>query len=87
MDSLASVIAAHRDATFIIEGHSDSRPNAEGFALARAQAVADYLAALGVPRSSFRVESRGATAPISAKKTIAGRATNRRVELVFISPM
>ena len=86
MDALASVIAAHRDASFIIEGHSDARPNADGFALARAQAVADYIAALGVSRSSFRVESRGATAPISIKKTVAARATNRRVELVFIGP-
>jgi outer membrane protein OmpA-like peptidoglycan-associated protein len=86
MDSLASVIAAHRGATFIIEGHSDARPNADSFALARAQAVADYLAALGVSRSSFRVESRGATAPISTKKTVAARATNRRVELVFLGP-
>jgi outer membrane protein OmpA-like peptidoglycan-associated protein len=86
MDALASVIAAHRDATFIIEGHSDARPDAEGFALARAQAVADYLAALGVSRSSFRVESRGATAPSSTKKTVAARATNRRVELVFLRP-
>jgi len=87
MDSLASVIAAHRDANFIIEGHSDARPNADGFALARAQAVADYLAALGVSRSSFRVESRGANAPVSSKKTVAARTANRRVELVFISPM
>src|SRR5262249_17618664 len=73
MGSLASVISAHRDANFIIEGHSDARPNADGFAMARAQAVADYLAALGVSRSSFRVEARGANAPVSSKKTVAAR--------------
>jgi len=86
MDSLANLIAAHRDAVFTIESHTDARPNADGFALGRAQAVADYLAALGVPRSSFRVESRGATVPMSTGKTLAARAMNRRVELVFLGP-
>ncbi len=86
IDALAALIAAHRDAVFTIEGHTDASPNADSFALGRAQAVADYLAALGVPRSSFRVESRGATVPISTRKTLAGRAMNRRVELVFTGP-
>ena len=86
MDLLANLIASHRDTVFTIEGHTDARPNADGFALGRAQSVADYLAALGVPRSSFRVESRGATVPISTGRTLAARAMNRRVELVFIGP-
>lgn len=86
MDALGSVIAAHRDAMLSIEGHVDARPNADGFALARAQAVADYLAALGVSRTNIKVESRGATAPISTRKTLAARAMNRRVELVFVGP-
>lgn len=86
MDALGSVIAAHRDAALAIEGHTDARPNADSFALARAQAVADYLAALGVSRTSIKVESRGATVPISTRKTLAARAVNRRVELVFVGP-
>jgi outer membrane protein OmpA-like peptidoglycan-associated protein len=83
MDALAQSLAAHKDVVFTIEGHSDARPNADGFALARAQAVGDYIAAFGVSRTNFRVESRGATAPLSTKKTIAAKAMNRRVELVF----
>jgi outer membrane protein OmpA-like peptidoglycan-associated protein len=86
MDALASIIAAHPDAQFTIEGHSDVRPNADSFSLSRAQAVADYIAALGVTRGSFRVESRGATVPISTGRTLAARAMNRRVELVFVNP-
>jgi len=86
MDALGSVIAAHLDAGLSIEGHTDARPNADGFALARAQAVADYLAALGVSRASIKVESRGATVPISTRKTLAARAMNRRVDLVFVGP-
>jgi outer membrane protein OmpA-like peptidoglycan-associated protein len=84
VDELARVIAGHPEAAFTIEGHSDSRPNAEGFALGRAQAVAEYIAALGVSRTNFRVESRGASVPISTARTLAAKATNRRVELVFV---
>jgi outer membrane protein OmpA-like peptidoglycan-associated protein len=86
MDALANLVAAHRETVFTIEGHTDARANADSFALGRAQSVADYLAALGVPRTNFRVESRGATVPISTRKTLAARASNRRVELVFVGP-
>ncbi|MFY9611809.1 MAG: OmpA family protein [Blastocatellia bacterium] len=84
VDELARVIAGHPDAAFTIEGHSDARAGSEAFALGRAQAVAEYIAALGVSRTNFRVESRGASVPISRARTAAGRAMNRRVELVFV---
>jgi outer membrane protein OmpA-like peptidoglycan-associated protein len=86
LDALATVIAAHRDLAFVVEGHSDVRPNADSFALARAQAVADYITAIGVSRTEFRVESRGSSVPVSTRKTLAARAMNRRVELVFVGP-
>ena len=86
MDALANLLASYKDAVFTIEGHADARPNADDFALGRAQSVAEYLAALGVPRSNFKVESRGATVPASTRNTVAARALNRRVELVFFAP-
>lgn len=86
MDALAQAIAAYPTATFVVEGHSDKRPNADNFALGRAQAVADYLIALGVPASNVKVESRGANVPASSSKTARGRAQNRRVQLVFAGP-
>lgn len=86
IDALAQALAAHPEAAFVIEGHSDARPAADSFALGRAQAVADYIAALGVSRTNFKVESRGAAVPLSTKKTIAARAMNRRVELTFTAP-
>ncbi len=85
-DALAQVLAAHPDAVFTIEGHSDTRPTAEVFASGRAQAVADYIAAIGVSRTNFKVESRGASMPVSSAKTLAAKAQNRRVQLVFIAP-
>jgi flagellar motor protein MotB len=86
MDALAQVISAHDGALFSIEGHSDARRDADEFALARAQAVANYIGAMGVSRANFKVESRGATVPLSAKRTLAARAANRRVEIVFVAP-
>lgn len=86
MDALAQAVAAYPDVRFVVEGHSDNRPNAENFAIGRAQAVADYLIALGVSASNVRVESRGSTVPVSLSKTLRGRAQNRRIELVFAGP-
>jgi outer membrane protein OmpA-like peptidoglycan-associated protein len=86
IDTIAQALAAHSDVVFTIEGHSDARATADSFALGRAQAVADYIAALGVSRTNFKVESRGATVPVSRSKTLSGRAANRRVELVFVAP-
>ncbi|HKQ04788.1 MAG TPA: OmpA family protein [Blastocatellia bacterium] len=87
MEALGQALAAHKEiAVFTIEGHADQRANADEFAMARAQAVADYLAAFGLPSANYKVESRGATMPVSTQRTLAARAANRRVELVFVSP-
>lgn len=86
MDLLGEALAAKPSVVFSIQGHSDPRTGAEDFALGRAKSVADYIAALGTPRANFRVDSLGASAPVSKLKTVKGRAMNRRVEIVFIAP-
>ena len=86
IDALSQALAAHPDALFTIEGHSDARANADDFALGRAQSVADYIAAYGVPKANFKVETRGSSLPVSTSKTVAARAQNRRVEIVFQAP-
>lgn len=86
MDALGQAIAAHPNVMFTVEGHSDARATAESFALGRAQSVADYIAAYNVPRTNFKVETRGATVPLSKARTVSARASNRRVEIVFIAP-
>jgi outer membrane protein OmpA-like peptidoglycan-associated protein len=86
MDALAQILAAHREAVFSIEGNWDASPSADTLALGRAQAVADYMAPFGVSSTNVKVESRGSTALVSKARTAAGRALNRRVELVFAAP-
>jgi len=84
MDSLGQTLAAHPGTAFTIQGYSDTRANAESFARGRAQAVADYVIAFGVPRERVKVDSQGDSLPVSRGKTLAARALNRRVELVFV---
>lgn len=86
MDGIAQAIASRPGFKFTVEGHSDKRSGADAFALGRAQTVAGYIAAFGVQQTSFNVISRADSVPLSSLKTVRGRATNRRVELVFSAP-
>lgn len=86
MDKLGQILASHPDVRFVIESHCDSRAAAESFSAARAQSVADYIAAYGVSQSNFRIEARGSTVPVASNKTVRGKSANRRVELVFSGP-
>jgi uncharacterized repeat protein (TIGR01451 family) len=92
--SLIDAWRGARDISIRAVGHSDSQPItgrhrqvfADNYALsrARAQAVADYLAAaLNVPASRVSVTGRGADEPLSMGKDAASLAANRRVEIVI----
>jgi len=83
-----------RDISINAVGHTDSQPIsarsrrvfADNYALskARAQAVADYLAAaLNVPAARVKVEGRGADLPVASGKDAESLAKNRRVEIVI----
>ncbi|HAK13519.1 MAG TPA: hypothetical protein DCM33_02900, partial [Acinetobacter radioresistens] len=48
---------------------------------ARAQAVANYLAGQGVPRTRINAQGLGASNPIASNATAEGREQNRRVEI------
>lgn len=72
----------------IVIGHTDSVGNAEynvALSKRRADAVADFLVANGVPAAKLRTLGRGANAPIASNDTDRGRAINRRVELIVIA--
>ena len=52
-------------------------------ASARAQAVYRELRRLGVPAGAMTVEGAGSDKPVASNESDAGRASNRRVDVVI----
>lgn len=70
----------------VVEGHTDAVGSAsinKTLSQKRAEAVAQYLTANGVDRSSVRAVGRSFEQPITTNKTKIGRAMNRRVDVII----
>lgn len=71
-----------------IEGHTDSRGDPQmnrALSLARAQAVGNELARLGIDASRLNASGLGAIQPVADNATAAGRAKNRRIAIIVES--
>ncbi len=67
-------------------GHTDSTGGDDlnlKLSLDRARVVSDYLVARGVPKERLKVQGFGKEYPNDTNETPAGRATNRRTELIL----
>ena len=85
LDSLAQVLRGTLAQNIDVEGYTDGRGQPdlnEALSQERAQVVLDYLASRGVPPSRLQANGRGASSPVASNNTVAGRAANRRVEVV-----
>ena len=70
----------------VVEGHTDSRGSAamnQELSLKRASAVRDSLVSQGVAANRVSVMGYGPSRPVADNTTDAGRANNRRVEIVI----
>ncbi len=86
------VVALRRNYTgrrITIEGHTDSDPirrsrwkNNQQLSQARAEAIYHALRRRGVPEQLLTVAGYGASRPVADNSTKAGKARNRRVEIV-----
>jgi len=68
-----------------VEGHTDSIGSDaynQKLSERRAQAVRDYMVSQGIDAARISVKGWGKTTPIASNKTEAGRAENRRVEII-----
>lgn len=86
---VAEVVRASPGTQIGIVGHTDnigSDAFNQQLSERRAYAVRNELAALGVPASAMFTLGRGASEPRADNATEAGRAANRRVELVLTRP-
>lgn len=74
----------------LLEGHTDwVGPEAYNLTLSRkrAESVKSKMLEFGVEENRIGIRAYGETRPIADNNTAAGRAQNRRVELIFIEPV
>lgn len=86
LDKIAGTLKEYPASTINVVGHTDSMGDAQAnmeLSRRRAAAVADYLARQGIERSRMIVDGRGESEPVSDNASEAGRAQNRRVEMVI----
>jgi OmpA-OmpF porin, OOP family len=68
-----------------VKGYADStgdKSDNKDLSKQRAQAVADYMAKNGIDQDRIEVRGKGEKDPVADNDTAAGRAKNRRVEIV-----
>lgn len=87
LSEVASALASSDPkAKIVVEGHTDSSGSEEtnrALSLERANSVRDALVSSGVGAERISVEGFGETRPIADNSSQAGRANNRRVEIVL----
>jgi len=85
--ALAGLLKAHPSARVRLEGHTDSSGDAASnkrLSEQRAAAVKSALVAAGASANRIEVAGLGAEQPVADNETDAGRAQNRRTELVVV---
>lgn len=85
LDRLATTLNQHPVTTVTIIGYTDSTGSDatnNPLSVNRAAATRDYLVARGVSSTRIAIDGRGSSQPIADNATAAGRARNRRVEIL-----
>jgi len=84
---VVSILKEYPSISIDIEGHTDSRGNAQHnleLSKKRANAVMDFLTKNGISANRLKTKGFGITKPIADNKTAEGRQKNRRVEFKII---
>lgn len=87
VDSLLMVLKAYPPVQIVLEGHTDATGDAAAnktLSQQRAEAVKQILANGGVAADRVKTEGYGQERPVADNNTDAGRARNRRLELVVV---
>ncbi|NUH66711.1 OmpA family protein [Sulfitobacter sp. S0837] len=85
--ALAQNVNIYKNSTLQVIGHTDSDGEAaynQQLSERRARAVGSILMANGVPQSRLQTFGRGESQPIASNLSAAGKAQNRRVEIVIL---
>lgn len=84
--TIARNLTQYPNSTIQIIGHTDSTGSQaynQDLSQRRARSVAGILTAGGVASNRVTTTGRGATQPVASNDTVAGRAQNRRVEILI----
>ncbi|MHB1228940.1 MAG: OmpA family protein [Halothiobacillus sp.] len=87
LQNLAQSINQYPGTIVRVEGNTDSTGSAvynQQLSENRAQSVASALAQYGVPYNRIQAMGYGMTKPIASNATAAGRAQNRRVDILIV---
>jgi outer membrane protein OmpA-like peptidoglycan-associated protein len=85
LDEVAKALKDQGFKSIVVEGHTDSRGNAQAneiLSLRRAESVRTHLVSRGIPSEKIRASGLGSVRPVADNATAEGRANNRRVEIV-----
>ncbi|NOR29182.1 MAG: OmpA family protein [Lutibacter sp.] len=90
VEQLASVLSENTDINVLIEGHTDNDPYASAVLLdnwdlsvKRATAIVRILKGKDVNPTQITAAGRGEFSPVDTNKTTAGKAKNRRIEIIL----
>jgi len=87
LDQAAALLDKHERVVVEVAGHTDSvgtEAYNQGLSIRRADAVKNYLVGKGVKASRLTAKGYGESQPVASNDTPAGRAENRRVELIVL---
>ncbi len=87
IEAVIAFVRKHPAVTIRIEGHTDNAGGPQrSLALSRqrAQTVANYLRAAGIPVTRLQAVGLGAEQPLASNANPAGRARNNRVEVIAL---
>ena len=87
LDAIKEILRNYPNAKFAVNGHTDNVGSAKAnqkLSEQRAKAVMDALIAKGVNPANLTSNGYGSTKPVKSNKTAAGRAENRRTEIVYL---
>lgn len=85
LDAVVDLLKADESLMIDIDGHTDSQGSEESNQVLsdnRAGAVKNYLVSKGISASRLKSTGYGETKPVADNNTAAGRAKNRRTEMV-----
>ena len=86
LQAVARSLLNYPNTTVQVVGHTDNTGSAaynQDLSQRRAQSVASVLQANGVPGGRIVAFGRGEDQPIASNLSVAGRAQNRRVEIII----